>query len=119
MGHGHALDGVRDQLAAGQGIHHALVGHGDAVADGDGGELHRNAAGHQDALLGRVGNAAQVEVTGDDLIEGVDNTDQGLAADVLLEVAGGVEQAAGVGVLDTGKDLFGIQRHGIESFLSE
>ena len=119
VGHGHALDGVGNQFTAGQRIHHSLVRHGDAVADGDGGELHRDAAGHQDALLGRIRDAAQMEVSGDDLVEGVDDTDQGLAADVLLEMAGGIEQAAGIGVFDTGEDLFRIQRHCIESFLLE
>ena len=104
--HGHGLYAVGDELTAGQGIHHALVRHGNAVADGDGGELHGHAARHENALLRRVGNAAQVEVAGNDLIEGVHNADERLAAYVLLKMTGCVQQAARVGVLRAGIYLF-------------
>ena len=111
--HGHGLNGISDQLAAGQRIHHALMGHGDAVTNGDGGKFHRNAAVHQDALLSRIGNAPQVEVPGNDLVEGVDHTDQRLAPDVFLQMACGVQQASGIGVLHAGKDFFRVEGHGI------
>ena len=51
VGGGHDFHGIGDQLAAAQGIFHADVIHGDAVADADGGKFHRRAAGHVDAGL--------------------------------------------------------------------
>ena len=51
-----ALDGVGDDLAARQRVAHPLVVHRDAVADADGGELERRAAGHADARLDGVGD---------------------------------------------------------------
>ena len=50
------LDRVGDDLAAGQRVAHALVVHRDAVADADGVELERRAAGHADAGLDGVGD---------------------------------------------------------------
>ena len=39
---------------------HAIVAHRDTVADGDGVELQRGAAGHQDTILDRTGNLLQM-----------------------------------------------------------
>ena len=91
VGHGHDLDGVGDELAARQGVLHALVAHGDAVADADGGKLHGRAAGHADARLHMLGDGAQVDVPGDDLVVGVDDPDQG-TCDLLVGVAHGLEE---------------------------
>ena len=52
------LDGVGDDLAADQAVVHADVAHGDAVGDADRAELHGEAAGGADALLGRARPAA-------------------------------------------------------------
>ena len=57
-----ALDRVGDDLAADQRGAHALVAHADAVADGDGAELHREAAGGAHAVLGVLGQLAQRHV---------------------------------------------------------
>ena len=113
MGHGHGLNGVGDQLTAWERIHHSFMGHGDTVTNGDGGEFHGNAAVHQNTLLGCVGNAPQMEVAGNDLVEGIDHADQRLAANVLLQMTCGIQQASGIGVLYAGKDFFRIERHGI------
>ena len=69
------------------------MAHGDAVTHGDGGELHRGAAGGPDAGLDGLGNLVQVHVAGDDLIVGTDHADE-RALQFLLGVAQGVEQRA-------------------------
>ena len=48
---------------------HAIVAHRDTVADGDGVELQRSTAGHQDTILDRTGNLLQVLMTRHDLGE--------------------------------------------------
>ena len=79
-----------------QGVLHADVAHGDAVAHGDGGELHRRAAGGADARLDGLGDLVQVHVAGDDLVVGAHHADEG-ALQLLLGVAQGVEQGSGWG----------------------
>ena len=93
MGHGHCLGGVGNQVTGNQGVLHAHVAHGDAVAHGNGGELHGGAAGGTDSSLDRLGNLVQVHVAGDDLIVGTDHADEG-TLQFLLGVAQGVEQGA-------------------------
>jgi len=83
VGHGHGLYAVGNELAAGQGVHHALVGHGYSVADGYGRKFHWYAACGGHAQLYRLGYAAQVKMAGDYLVEGVYDTDKRLAADLL------------------------------------
>ena len=55
LGVHHGLDRVGDELAGGQAVEHALVPHGDAVADGNGHELEGEAPGLAHALLGLLG----------------------------------------------------------------
>ena len=99
MGHGHGLGGVGDQVPGDQGVLHADVAHGDAVAHGDGGELHRGAAGGPDAGLHRLGDLVQVHVAGDDLVVGAHHADEG-PLQLLLGVAQGIEQGAVGGALN-------------------
>ena len=73
---GHGLGGVGDEVPGDQGVFHAYVAHGDAVAHGDGGELDGRAAGGPDAGLDGVGDLIQVHVAGDDLVIGADHADQ-------------------------------------------
>ncbi len=82
-----------DQVTGDQGVFHAHMAHGDAVAHGDGGELDGGAAGGADAGLDGLGDLVQVHVAGDDLVVGADHADQG-ALQLLLGVAQGIEQAA-------------------------
>ena len=98
MGDGHGLGGVGDQIPGDQGVFHADVTHGDAVAHGDGGELHRGAAGGPDAGLHRLGDLVQVHVAGDDLVIGAHHADEG-PLQLLLGVAQGIEQGAVGGAL--------------------
>ncbi len=93
VGQGHSLGGVGDQVPGDQGVLHAHVAHGDAVAHGDGGELHRSASGGPDAGLDRLGNLVQVHVAGDNLVVGADHPDH-RPLQLLLGVAQGVEQRA-------------------------
>ena len=72
----HRLDRVGDQFAAGQRVEHALVVHGDAVADAHHAELERRAAGRAHAGLDGVDDRAQVHVAGHDLAERVGDADE-------------------------------------------
>ena len=98
VGDGHGLGGVGNEIPGDQGVLHADVAHGDAVAHGDGGELHRRAAGGADARLDGLGDLVQVHVAGDDLVVGAHHADEG-ALQLLLGVAQGVEQGAVGGAL--------------------
>ena len=82
----------------GQRVLHALVVHGDAVADADDGELDGRAAGHADAGLDRLGDLVQMDVAGDDLVLGVGDADHG-PVDLLVGEAHGLEQGAVGGFL--------------------
>ena len=72
------FDGVRDNLAADQRSLHPLGAHGDAVAHGDGVELHRRATRGPDALLDLHGQVPQVEVARHRLDPGVGDADDRL-----------------------------------------
>ena len=61
----HDFDGVRDQFAGAERILHALVVHGDAVADADGLELERHAARVADAGFDRLADLTQMLVARD------------------------------------------------------
>src|SRR5665648_300110 len=78
VGDGHGFDGVGDELAAGQGVEHAQMVHGDAVADAHDAELQGHAAGAAHAGLDGLDDAAQVHVTGHDFAEGVGDADERL-----------------------------------------
>ena len=58
---------VGNQLAAGQGILHARMSHGDAVVDADRVEDERHAAGLADALLDELAHLVQMDVAGNDV----------------------------------------------------
>ena len=93
VGLGHGFDAVGDDLPAGQGILHAGVPHGNAVADADGVELKRDAAGLTDGLLNEVRHLVQVHVAWDDFIEGIADADEGLVEVAGLDEAGGPQEA--------------------------
>ena len=104
VAHGHGLDAVGDQLAAGQRVEHALVVHGDAVADADDAELEGRAAGHAHAGLDRVDDLAQVHVAGNDLAERVGDADE-RALHLGVAHAEGAQQRAVRGALPAALDL--------------
>ena len=70
------LDRIGDHLAADQRRLHALVAHGDAVGDGDRGELARRAAGLGHAALDRLRLPAQRDVAGRRLVPGRHHADE-------------------------------------------
>jgi hypothetical protein len=77
------LDRVGDRVAGGERGAHALVAHGDAVGDGDGGELARGAVRGLDAQLDRLRLAAEGDVAGRGLVPAGRDADEGLV-DLLL-----------------------------------
>ena len=92
-----ALDGAFDRvcnyLSAGEREAHALVVHGDAVADANGVYLQRSAAGHAYAGLNGLGDLVQVGVAGNNLVLGRDNRHK-WALEFLVGKAVGLEQAS-------------------------
>ncbi len=72
------LHRVGDHLARDQGGFHALVAHGDAVGDGDGGELARRAARLVHAALDRLRLAGERDVAGRRLVPAGGDADEGL-----------------------------------------
>ena len=94
VGFDHVLDGVRDQLAGGQGVQHAAVAHGDAVVDRDGVELARDAAGRLDRLAHDPADRLEVGVARHELGEAVGDCDDRLA-EVLARYAGRAHKGAG------------------------
>ncbi len=100
VGVDHVLDRVRDDLAAGQGVQHPAVAHGDAVVDRDGVELAGHAAGRGDGAGHDLAQVLQVDVAGHELRVRVGDGD-----DRLVEVVVGhprrPPQGAGAGHVAT------------------
>ena len=117
MGDGHGLGGVGDEVPGDEGVFHAHMAHGDAVAHGDGGELHRRAPGRPDTGLDGFGDLVQVHVAGDDLIVGADHADQ-RALQFLFGVAQGIEQGAVGGPFDALGDVAAEIFHVLASYVS-
>ena len=95
VGFDHGFGGVRDEVSRNERILHAFVAHGDAVADGDGREHDRGAAAHGDADADRFRDLVEVHVTGDDLVVGADDADEGTSQFFLGETQGIVQGAMG------------------------
>ena len=101
VGHGHGLGGIGNQVAGDQGVFHAHVPHGNTVAHGDGGKLHRRAPGGTNAGLDGFGNFVEVHVAGNDLVVGAHHADQ-RALQFFFSVAQCIEQRA----IWCGRDAF-------------
>src|SRR3990172_8132295 len=91
MSHSHNLDGVGNEFPAGQGIFHARMSHGNAVANPDGGEFHRRAAGYSYPRLHVLRNDIQVNMAGYDLIGGIYHADEG-TGDLFVRVPHSLKQ---------------------------
>ena len=76
MGHEHGLHAVADQLTGGQGILHAHMAHGDAVAHADGRDQDGGTARHLDTGLDGIGDLIQIHVAGHDLTVGAHHADE-------------------------------------------
>ena len=74
--HDHGLHRVGDELAAGQGVFHPGVPHGDAVIDADGVEFERYAPGFAHRLLDDASQFLQMHMSGDDFDERIANADE-------------------------------------------
>ena len=110
VGDGHRLDGVGDQLAAGQRVVHARVVHGDAVADAHHAELERHAAGAAHAGLDGVDDAAQMHVPGHHFAERVGDADE-RPLHLGVADAQGAQQRAVRGTRDSVLDLVASHAH--------
>ena len=86
------LEAVGDGLARDEAVVHAVVVHGDAVADADGRDLDGHAAGHVDAGLHSLGDLVEVVVAGDDVVAGVEDGDE-RALHLLVGEAIGLQEA--------------------------
>ena len=113
----HQLDRIGDHLAADQRRLHALGAHGDAVADGDGVELHRRAAGRADAFLHLDRQLAQVVVAGHGLDPGIGDADDRLRQILVGEADGLQHGARGRAVASLG-DGVALEFHSGDSSLS-
>ena len=88
------FNGVGDDLAADQRGAHALGAHGDAVANGDGVDLHGSPAGGADAFLDALGHAPVVEVAGHGFDPLVRHADDG-PGQICIGKADGLELGTG------------------------
>src|SRR5690606_1258014 len=73
VGVDHVFHRVRDDVAAGQGIQHAIVAHGNAIVHGNGIELLGYAARGFDLACDELTQVLQVHVSGHELGEGIDH----------------------------------------------
>ncbi len=87
------LHGIRNRIARGERGPHPLVPHGDAVGDGDRGELTRGAAALLDALFHHLRLPVQRDVAGGRLVPAGRHAHPGLV-NLFLGDAHGVEIAA-------------------------
>ncbi len=90
----HRLDGVGDQVAAGQRELHPAVAHGDAVVDADGVEDEGHAARGADRALDELADGVEVGVAGDDVDVTVDHRDERAVLVTIDKVARRPQQAA-------------------------
>src|SRR5262249_33063879 len=88
------FDRICDDLPAHKAGLHAFRAHGYAVADGDGVELHRRAAGGADAFFDFHRKIAEMEVAGHRFNPGVGDADDGLGQRFIIETDG-LEHGAG------------------------
>ena len=77
VGQQHGFGRVSDQVTGDKAVFHALMTHGNAVTDGDGGEYDGRAAGHSYAQLNGIHDFIQIHMAGNDLVIGADHSDQG------------------------------------------
>ena len=88
------LDGVGDDVAAWQRVEHAGMAHGDAVVNGDGVELAGDAAGLLHGFGHQAADLVQVDVAGDEFIEGVGDGHDRLAEVLAVNASGAVQSAS-------------------------
>ena len=78
MSHSHTLGGIGNQVTGYQGVFHAHMPHGDAVADCDSRKYNRSTAAHGNAKLYGFYDFIQVHMSRYDLIIGTHDADQRL-----------------------------------------
>ena len=115
MSHQHGLHAVADQLTGGQGVLHAHMAHGDAIAHADGRDQDGGAARHLHTGLHGIGDLIQIHVAGHDLAVSADHADQRA-----LQLFGGVTQCIKQTAVRRTLRAFGhvVTSHNISSFLT-
>jgi hypothetical protein len=103
MSFGHDLDRIGDDLARHQGVIHAFVIHGNAVAHAYHVELQRDAPGLIHTELDLLRNGVEMHMTRNQLVERVGDTDERLA-DVFPCYAERMQQRAMRCASGSGKD---------------
>ena len=68
MAFNHELDGIGNNLAAGQWVAHADMPLAEAIANGDRVKFNGNSTGFPDSVLNRCGQLTEVVVAGHDLV---------------------------------------------------
>jgi len=97
-------------------VEHAVVAHRDAVIDRDGVEFLADTAGLLDLADHQLSHVLEVDMTRDELSEGVGHRDNGLLEISILH-AGGAPQRSGAGHIATCSAGTGtIDRHGAYPF---
>ena len=75
MAVGNSFDAVGNQLTACQRIFHAVMAHGDAIADAYSRELNRSTASFQHAVFGCLSDGIQMHMSRNDFVSGTTNAD--------------------------------------------
>ena len=85
----HDLDGVFDQLAAGQRVSHAFMTHGYAVAHANSLEFKGHSSRGEDACFYSLSQLIEMNMPRDKIIKRVDNSYEG-TTDLFIAQAGGL-----------------------------
>ena len=75
----HAFNAVCDNFTGNEGVFHTLVTHCDTVANADHVKFNGCTACHKHAVLNAACDVLEVDVTGNDFVEGVNDTDERLS----------------------------------------
>ena len=89
--HGHRFHGISDKFPAGQRVFHARMAHSDTIADTDSRKFNGRTASSCYTELGRFRNLSQMNMSGNNFIEGVANTNKRLV-EILRAIAIGMKQ---------------------------
>ena len=113
VGQDHGLGGVGDQITGNEGVFHARVTHGDAVANGNGGKYNGRSPCHGDTDLDRFYDLVEIHVPGHDFIIGTDDANERTFLFFFCQTQG-VKQTAVRGVVHARNNIF--LRHNATSY---
>ena len=73
----HCFYTVGNEFPGRKAVFHSAVSHGDSVVDSNGVELERNSTGSPDGILYNFTEGLQVDMSGNDIRIGIDNSNKG------------------------------------------